>query len=233
MNRYRIAVCDDDAQCLQDIAGMTEEILRREELEAQVDCFASGKALLSSVDGGESYDIFLLDVMMEELDGMAIARELRDRGEKSDVIFISANREMAAQGYYVSALRYLTKPVREEELREALLLSCGRKREVILPTQRGVRAINPSKVNYFEAWERGTQMYTEDGEEKLAVKFSEVIEMMEREYFVLCHRSLLVNLNKIRYIRVNELELMDGSVLPISRHRYKEVYNRFLHFLRD
>lgn len=76
---------------------------------------------------------------MEHLNGMKLATSLRGQGNNSMIIFLSTNREMALQGYEVSAVRYLAKPVQREKLREALLYCCRRhltQKEILLPKEK-------------------------------------------------------------------------------------------------
>lgn len=69
--------------------------------------------------GGGYYHLLLLDIIMPEQDGMALARQLRQQEIKTSLIFISNSREMALRGYEVNAQRYLVKPIDESLLREA------------------------------------------------------------------------------------------------------------------
>lgn len=68
---------------------------------------------------GGYYHLLLLDIIMPEQDGMALARQLRQQEIKTSLIFISNSREMALRGYEVNAQRYLVKPIDESLLREA------------------------------------------------------------------------------------------------------------------
>lgn len=68
---------------------------------------------------GGYYHLLLLDIIMPEQDGMALARQLRQQEIKTSLIFISNSREMALKGYEVNAQRYLVKPIDESLLREA------------------------------------------------------------------------------------------------------------------
>ena len=141
----RIAVCDDEALDRAQIAQMSQEILRAEEIPAEIACFASAGALLHAIQTGGAFQILLLDVMMEGMDGMELAAALRAGQEEAAIVFISSNREMALRGYEVAAARYLAKPLDAEKLREALLHCCAaylQPREIVLPTSEGQSKVN-------------------------------------------------------------------------------------------
>ena len=94
----RLAICDDEALDRAQIAQMVQEILRAEEIRAEIFCFDSAGALLREIRMGQSFPILLLDVMMEGMDGMELAAALRAGQEEAAIIFISSNREMALRG---------------------------------------------------------------------------------------------------------------------------------------
>ena len=102
------------------------------------------------------------------------AAALRKLGHRTVIIFISNNREMALRGYEVSAARYLAKPLRAEQLQEALLYcykAFCEKKEVLLPTAKGQCRIPLSNILYAEAMERVTKLALMDRLEDLQKRF--------------------------------------------------------------
>lgn len=232
----RVAVCDNESEDMQQLAALTRCITESEGIDCDVACYENGKALLDAAAHGAAYDIFLLDVMLDGMTGIKLAAALRDMQCHAAIVFVSANREMAMYGYEVAAVRYLAKPVQEEKLREALLYCCrnrARKREVVLSTARGMRRIPTSDIVYVETRGRGVRVTLQDGQEEVNLKISELEAMLPPEQFFLCHRTVLVNLAFVQYIRYCELELKTGVVLPVSKYRQNDVRERLLHDLMD
>ena len=118
---YQIAVCDDEQSDLNQAVQLTERILQEADIPCAVTAYGSGVTLLSEIQRGRHFDLLLLDVIMDTLDGMALASHLKEQAAPPDIVFISTDRDMALLGYYVNAKRYLAKPLDVEELREALL----------------------------------------------------------------------------------------------------------------
>ena len=142
--RLRLAVCDDEPDFCEQTAQWTREILQQERIEADIDRFESARALLKAMEAGASFSILLLDVVMDGMDGMALAAALRAQGQRMPIVFISNNREMALRGYEVAAARYLAKPLERQKLREALLYCCqtlGAGGELLVPDAGGHRRI--------------------------------------------------------------------------------------------
>lgn len=232
--QLHIAVCDDEAADRQLIADSARKIMAENGIDCSLSAYADGTELLAAIQQGELFHILLLDVMMERMDGMGFAAALRELGDNTAIIFISSNREMAMQGYKVSAARYLAKPLQPEQLQEALLYcykTFCEKKEILLSTTKGQRRISLSSILYAEAMERVTKLVLADRMEELAVKFSDLSALLPERQFVLCHRSYLVNLEHIRYIRGRELELTNGEVLPVSRYRLEDLQKRFVAYM--
>lgn len=229
-----LAVCDDEASCRDQIAQWAGEILRQEGLQADIDCFASAQELLDAIEAGASFSLLLLDVMMDGKDGMTLASILRQQGQKTPIIFISSNREMALKGYEVEAARYLAKPLDVQKLREALLYcwrQLGGDRALLLPTASGQHRIQPSAILYAETYGRGIRIVLEGGQLESRMKISELAAMLPGSQYTFCHRTILVNLDFVTSIRYCELELKDGTRLPISKYRLPELRSQLLRHL--
>ena len=121
------------------------------------------------------------------------------------------------------------------EPREALLYcykTFCEKKEILLPTTRGQRRIPLANILYAEAMERVTKLVLTDRLEEVTLKFSDLLELLPERQFQPCHRSYLVNLEHIAYIRSRDLELTTGDVLPVSRYRAEDLQKQFVAYLR-
>lgn len=234
--RLRIAVCDNEQTDRAQIAGMTKEILQEADILYSISGYESGKSLLADIQNGALFHILLLDVMMDEMDGMELAATLRKQKNKTAIIFISLNREMALRGYEVSASRYLAKPLDRDKLKEALMHCCQvwqEKKEILLPTDLGQHRTSFSDIQYVEAFERGTRFVLAHETVESRLKLSEVEGMLPGSAFILCHRAYIVNLSCVKFIRHYEFALKCGEIVPIGKGRFSEIRRRFVDYLAD
>lgn len=238
-NELRIAVVDDMEQDRVLIAAETDAVLRSAKITHSIDCYADAGALLGAIRSGKKYTLLLLDVLMDEMDemdGMALAKELRDRGNNTAIIFISISQEMACRGYRVDAARYLVKPLDREELKEALLHCYDQwqdKKEILLPTFHGQHRTSFTDIQYVEAYDRGTRFFLTNETVETKLKFSETEALLPKATFLMCHRAYIVNLALTKNIRQYEFIMKSGTVVPISRYRYNEVNRQFVDFVTD
>ena len=82
-----------------------------------VDLARNGKSALEKFNDG-NYDFLILDVMMPEIDGFTVAKEVREVDRNVPILFLTAKsmKEDKLQGFAIGADDYLTKPFSMEEL---------------------------------------------------------------------------------------------------------------------
>ena len=91
-----IAVCDDDPADLREVQGHLEAYLQaRPALSGQVHPFSSGGALLEAAGERGGFDVYLLDVVMTEPDGIQTGLRLRERGEDGEILYLTSSRDYA------------------------------------------------------------------------------------------------------------------------------------------
>ena len=111
---YHIALCDDDAVQREYLADLVSAWAAEAGLDVRLALFPSGEAFLAR-DLGQ-FSILLLDIEMPGMDGITLARGVRERNETAVIVFITGYAEYIAEGYDVSALHYLMKPVDKSKL---------------------------------------------------------------------------------------------------------------------
>ena len=231
-----IAVCDDSNTDLEYISGKAADILTGMGTDHRISAYTCSTELLQDIRAGAEFGIYLLDVMMNGETGISLAAELRKMQIKSQIIFISSNREMAMYGYEVSAARYLAKPLDTDKLKEALeycLSACGSKKDILFPTDSGIRKVACSDIRYIEALCRGTSVHLDEEIFEANLKFSQAEAMLPAGTFVLCHRCYAVNLDAVQLIRPYEFVLKSGARIPVSKGRYHDVKTAFTSHITD
>ena len=113
----RIAVCDDEEKFRLQEKNLIDKLCGS--MDVVVDAFSDGKKLLERFDA-TAYNLVFLDIEMPVMDGITLAKEIRKRSEDTKIVFLTGHVEYAIEGYEVNALRYLTKPVAEDKLRDVL-----------------------------------------------------------------------------------------------------------------
>ena len=111
-----IFAVDDEEIQLAHITDCMEKIMPNGELK----CFASSFDALSAVKNGARPEICLLDIHMDGIDGIELAKEIKKYCPKSNIIFCTGYSEYAVDAFGLGASGYLLKPVSAEDLKDQI-----------------------------------------------------------------------------------------------------------------
>ena len=134
----RIAIVDDDIrmyECLQTYFG---ELLGS---SAELTYFKSGEDFLRTWQP-DAFELIVLDIFMDKLTGMDVAREIRKTDSDVRIAFGTTSNEFASESYEVNACYYLHKPFDRERVKAMLdridLAQVEKERTIQLPDGKSV-----------------------------------------------------------------------------------------------
>lgn len=117
MDRLRVLIVDDEPLARLRLRGLLADCVRP--AAVVVDEAGSAAEALHAL-ARQPVDALLLDIHMPGMDGITLARKLREQQPAPAVVLVTAHAEHALQAFEVDAVDYLTKPVRRSRLQEAL-----------------------------------------------------------------------------------------------------------------
>ena len=232
----KIAICDDDRNELFRILSILADYQLERNMEFSYKPFESSVEL-SAEASHERYDIYLLDIVMPGLDGMELAREIRNYDKAADIIFLTSSSEFAVESYQVKASNYLMKPLQKDRVFEALDDIMRTRIEdrdscIVLRSNIGVHKVRLSEIVYVEALNRKVIYYLKNNSQiTCAEKFAAVRNLLlQHQEFLLVHRSFVVNMNYIRSIDATDMCLANDSCIPLAQRRVPEIKRLYLAF---
>ena len=229
----RIALVEDDLACCRQ---MEEYLIRYaqetgEELSTQV--FRDGEDILR--DYRAKYDIILMDVQMEHMDGMTAAEEIRKLDGEAVIIFITSLASYAIKGYAVNALDYIVKPVSyyafSQSLRRALGQLRRRTRTYLLVNYKNIaQKIDSAGIYYIEVDGHNLVYHTTDGDITAPGAMRDVESKLADSPFFRCNKGYLVNMVHVDGV-VEDDAVIHGIRLQISRAKkraFMDALNRYI-----
>lgn len=219
----KIAICDDELMHLNATKIQLEEAYKS--LDLMIYPFQDGRKLIDSIEK-TTYDLIILDIEMPFIDGLSVARKLRELGEKTALVFLTSHLEYALKGYEVNALRYLTKPVKKEQLTEIinhLVEKNSEVKKIMLKSDDEMLMLPISDVLYMEARNQDVRVVTKEGDYFHRYNIRDYEEELRQYFFVRCHRSYLVNLSHVAKITGKDIIIDNGEMIPLSRTKEKSV----------
>ena len=223
----KVAICDDNAKDLESLV----DALMAYDFSTEIACFSTALELYNSARS-EVYDAVLLDIEMEAPNGYEIALRLARQETHPIILFVSNSADYAVRGYGL-ALRYMLKPLNPDALAEAMdavkqeLRSCR-----LLVTMEGVTHIlNISSVHYVEVLAHNITLHTTDGDYSFRASLKEMTAQLPNRFFCAPHQSYVVNMLHVKTVSSQEVRMLDGTSIPISRRRYRDFLHSFHRFL--
>lgn len=227
----KIAVCDDSAADRRFIAEIARSWAKDTGRDARITEFPSAESFLFEFDGG--WDILLLDIEMGGMDGVELAKRLREKSATLQIVFITGYSEYIEEGYEVEALHYLVKPVDPSKLRSVLTRAVGKltKNEKALTLDSGGETVRVPVYEIRCAEVRGNYV-TLHARSDITVKMTlgELMDMLDDRFYRVS-RWAMVNLTRVSRVSRNEVTLTDGSVIPLPRGAWEGI-NRAIISLR-
>ncbi len=229
---YQIAICDDSPADRAQLCALTQAWAQGTAADAALTEFVSAEAFMFAYEDHPSWDMVLFDIEMGAINGVELAKWLRKKDKNVQIIFVSGYSDYIADGYDVEALHYLMKPIDRKKLFAVLNRACEKLdangRYLILETSAGSVRVYLRAIRYIDVCQNYTTIHAD---EDISVKQTlTVIEKQLDDSFFRIGRSACVNLHEIRKITKAEVQLFDGTLLPLPRGMYEPLNRALIRF---
>lgn len=157
---------------------------------------------------------------MGGMNGVELAKKIRQRNGTVQLVFITGFPDFIAEGYEVSALHYLMKPVSSAKLytvldKAAMNLAKSEKR-LQVTHDRQIDLIPLSQILYVEAQKQYVLIHAPEETYRIKTTLAETKGALD-EFFFQCQRSFLINLRYVMQVKTGCVVLKNGEEIPISR----------------
>ena len=231
---FTIAICDDQDGQLE----LVKEALRRysaasDNISFEVRSFSDPAAFLSELRRTGGWDIVILDVCMPGFSGTDLAREIRERHDRTEIIFVSFSRDYAVDAYDIGAVHYVTKPVSSESLALAMdravmqSQEAAHKRLIIHMKDGVIQSVDCDDIIYIESMGYRRVVHTKEGEyEEMRKSLSalcEELNLLCPGRFLTPYRGYIINLDEIDMIMPGHIMMRNGAKILIKRGDYRRL----------
>lgn len=227
-DKLHIAICDDQEIFVKKLYKQLHYFMREKSIDYEIHPFISPVRLL---EYSQPIHILFLDIDMPQMNGLKAAKEASEKWNDVKIIFLTAYFEYVQNAFKVKTFRYLLKPFKREEVREALFEAVDvllERNFKLIKLQGKVLQIDIPDVYYIEALGDQTAIFRE---KDYIICNIPLKEWCEENYNGLyrCNKNYLVNFLHVDQIKDTVL-LTNGSELSIAvrkRRLIKEAYYQF------
>lgn len=216
----RICAVDDDRGLLDNLVGMCRDYAKSRSMDLTVDAFTQGPALLE-VWEPQVYTLIFVDVYMEPMDGITLARELRRRQQNLCIVFLTASGDFMPEAFSVHAFHYIQKPYSREQLFS--VLDDARR---ILPQREGqldimcgghLEHLRISEVIFAVSDAHYLQICTMSGSYRTRMTLSDFLQAVsEQPSFLQINKGIIINMDYVETIDGQSCLMENGTRHPIK-----------------
>lgn len=225
-----VAICDSEEKGRAELLRSCE--LAQERLHLPIACqtWETGEALLEQMS--PTVDIILMDTRLSGMDGLETARRIRESNLAVQIIFVTDHLSDALAAFEVQAADFIPRPMDiqrfgwsltaviqrlERERGDYVTFHTGPSRWVRIPMH---------SILFVESGRNKAILHTVKSTYELYASMKDVEETLDPERFFRCHASYIINLTNIVQVNGQEVMLIDGSVVSVSKARRKEFLER-------
>lgn len=236
---YRIAICDDELQILNNIHTKVKSCFDEKSIPAEYRCLSDARELMKMLCE-ENIDILFLDIDMPYFSGMDIAGFILEKNIKTILVFVTSHDALVYQSFAYKPFGFIRKthidaelPELAERMKKELN---DRRQELTITKGQEITRIKIKEVVYIEAEGNYLNIYTEKDIIKIRETMTNIENELKYKGFIRCHKGYLINSEFITKIKTAELEVPynGGSIsIPIGRSYEKDVRQKILVSIRN
>ncbi len=232
----RICLVDDDSTQLEYLKVLIEEWANKNNINTEISIYHSAEEMLFENEKSYLFDMILLDIQMGKINGIELAKQIREVDKNVIIAFISGMADYVFEGYNVQAIQYLLKPINQDKLIELLniakSMTLKKHKHLIITNSNDKKKINYDQIYYIESMGHNVIIHTEFEEINWKNNLKDISEDLLKNGFTITHRSYIVNLKHIEEVCKERCILSNNKEVPISRNSYKSVNDDFITYYR-
>ncbi len=229
----RILICDDEQHYLQVLKAHVSEYMENRYIQCQISATTNPLSILQS---NESYDLAFLDIQMENIDGISLAKALKTRNPKLALFFVTNYDEYQDEAMDLQAFRFFEKPFDVTRLYagldKAMEYIDGAYIDVFVQEGGISQRVLVDDILYVTRENRKTAIVTKDSTITTPENYDSWCNKLPTLFFYAVHKSFLVNLHYVDKYSYTELYLTNGARIPIAPRKQSAFHKFWFGYLR-
>lgn len=228
-------LCDDYSGALKRLNGALEALFIKHNFDAEISLSTTNPDDVLEYIKTNPVDVVFLDIdLRPHMSGLELAEKIRQKNKDIYLIFTTGHLEYGLIAYKYKTFDYLSKPITPARLEDTLLrlfddISYSPKSFIKIDNKNTI--ISADKVNYIVKDGMKSIFYTDDNVLEVYNSFSKLEDALPSN-FMRCHKSYIVNLDKITGIQsiTNQVDFGQDYhcyIGPKYKEKFMEVFNHY------
>ena len=228
----RIALCDDEPNETEQLSRLIHEYAVQRDCDITCERFVRGAALLRQ----ERFDLYFLDFRMDEMDGIAVAKALKEKfGNAVTICYLTSYDAAAAEiiNQGVHADGFLKKPAEKQALEQKLdqFYHTSYFDRFELRKGKSFRTLYAQDILYVEAADKQVLIHTWDDAERYNYAIGEIEKKLPRNLFFRIQRSFIINFQYVYSYDAKSVTMRNGDTLSLKEKDFPKAYREYMFLL--
>lgn len=234
----RIAICDDDPTICTQIENVLLSFSSDSSTILDLEVYYDGISLKKALQQGEEYDLLFLDILLTDIDGIAIATYIREEMKNNllQIVYISASDSYALQLFESRPLNFLVKPLQPEKILQvtakALELLQTTQQYIDITFNRTSHRILLQDIIYLQSMGRKIRIITPKQPYEYYGKLEELKQQLPANIFIPIHKSYIINYHYVVGYNFDRVQMVNGETLAISQSHRTAVRKVLLELMK-
>ena len=229
----KILICDDEQQYIDELKIHIENFLQDRVIKFEIHTVNNPQTI---VDNNEIYQLAFLDIQMNELDGISLAKVLKERNIKTVIFFVTSFNDYQDDAMDLRAFRFFEKPFNPQRLYSGLEKAMEYIDESYVDfyiyTNNEQKKILVDDVIYVERGNRQVTFVTTQGNYTTRESFDEWCNILQNSFFYKVHKSFIVNLHYVTSYKYSEIFIQNNIRIPVASRRQTDFHKFWFAYLR-
>lgn len=233
---YRIGICDDNVTVCAEIEKYLLEYASTENFEdIEIEVFLSGKDLCRVIRNDSNvFQLIFLDIELGDMDGISVGNILREemKNEVTQVVFISYTQEYAMQLFKIRPMDFLIKPITYNKIYDIMQIyrTLFTEKKMFLEYRKGRNSyqIAQNEIICIKCEGKKIRIVTNKEEVEFYGKMADVSKQLDPAKFWTIHKSFIINVDYVFSFGKDEIKMVSGDSLPVSKSYKKDITNKIL-----
>lgn len=203
----KVAIVEDEQEQRESMTKYLQDYSVEEHVALETTCFNNG---LDILDDKEKYDVIFMDIQMPQMDGLTVAKKLREKDSTFILFFITRLGNLAIKGYDAQALDFLVKPLGYSEFKikfqRAIKVLQKRKNTftVIADKYGNIHRLMFDDICYVEVKGHAVTLHCSKEDIEVYGTLKDISSKLDKNVFYQINRYYLVNLLYVTKVDIKE-----------------------------
>lgn len=232
MNTYKVAIIEDVSDDCNLLKSFLDKYQKENDVSFNIEAFTTAESFL--YPKVESFDILFIDIELPGINGLELAKKVRDTNKNVVIIFVTTLRKYVINGYEVDAINYILKPYDYGSIKYTLdkaikNVESHADSTFIMKIDGAIKVFNTNDIYFFEIMKHDLLISTTYGDFITYGNLTTVENSLNSKSFFRISSSIIINLRYVSQIKGNTVRVNNHD-LVIGRTKKKDFIKAFLEY---